>query len=308
MVGIAAASSVVNQVNLEKSLPRFARWQVPVCVADQVRSSHRTFAGPDVQRAGALNSFARDPLIGTIWCARGGYGSTRLLPLLDAWDTAGALKRDPKLLIGFSDVTGLHLYLHKKIGLPTLHAPMPGTPGFSKLTPRVDRLLREFLAGKIKLGKNSYTSEWTTSKKQLLLPPTRAVEGTILGGNLSLIATMVGTPWQPDLSGCFLFLEDCAEQPYRVDRMLTQLHNAGMLDGLNGVLLGDFEADVVYKEKIEKTYWKEIFRERFEPLGIPVLTGLPVGHGKKNDPLPLGVRAAITKSGKLLLLEQPVSA
>ncbi len=307
-VGICAASSVVNPVNLEKSLPRFARWALPVCVADQVHSTFRTFAGPDVQRAGALNNFARDPLIGTIWCARGGYGSTRLLPLLDEWNTAGALKKDPKLLIGFSDVTGLHLYFHKKLGLPTLHAPMPGSPAFAKLTPRVHKLLLQFLAGEVKLGKNSYTSDWVRNKKQVLLPPERDVEGVIIGGNLSLLATLVGTPWQPDLSGCFLFLEDCAEQPYRVDRMLTQLHNAGMLKNLRGVLLGDFEADVVYKEKIEKTYWTEIFRERFEPLGIPVLSGLPVGHGKKNDPLPLGVRAAITKQGKLLLLEQPVRA
>ncbi len=305
MVGIAAASSVVNVSNLEKGLPRFARWGVPVCVADQVRSQFRTFAGDDLVRAGALNNFARDPLIGTIWCARGGYGSTRLLPLLDKWKTAEALKKDPKLLIGFSDVTGLHLYLHKKIGLPTLHAPMPGTPGFVKLAPRVDKILRETLAGKLKLGRSSYTAAWNAKK---LLAPKRDHEGVILGGNLTLLVNMIGTPWQPDLKGALLFLEDCAEQPYRVDRMLTQLHNAGMLSGLRGVLLGDFEADVIYKEKVEKTYWKEIFRERFEPLGIPVLTNLPVGHGKKNDPLPLGVKAVITKQGKLLLLEQPISA
>jgi len=303
MVGIAAASSAVNSENLEKSLPRFARWKLTVAVADQVRTRHRTFAGPDEQRAGALNTFARDPMIGTIWCARGGYGSTRLLPFLDDWRTSDALHRDPKLLIGYSDVTGLHLYFYKKLGLPSLHAPMPGTQSFRKLAPRVNKLLHEFMAGKIKLGNKSYTSEW---KNRTLIPSKRDVEGVILGGNLTLLVNMIGTPWQPDLSGCFLFLEDCAEEPYRVDRMLTHLHNAGMLKNLRGVLLGDFEADVVYKEKIERTYWKEIFLERFAPLGIPVLTDMPVGHGKKNDPLPLGVRAAITKKGKLLLLEQPV--
>jgi muramoyltetrapeptide carboxypeptidase len=305
MMGIAAASSVVNVTNLEKSVGRFARWGVPVCVADQVRSTFRTFAGTDDLRAGALNNFARDPLIGTIWCARGGYGSTRLLPLLDKWKTAEALRKDPKLLIGFSDVTGLHLYFYKKLGLPTLHAPMPGTPSFAKLKPRVDKLLRETLAGKLKLGKKSYTSDW---KSKALISQKRDHEGVIVGGNLTLLVNMIGTPWQPDLKDTFLFLEDCAEQPYRVDRMLTQLHNAGMLKGLRGVLLGDFEADVVYKEPVEKTYWKEIFLERFEPLGIPVLENLPVGHGKHNDPLPLGVKAVITKNGKLLLLEQPVRA
>lgn len=305
IVGVVAASSVVNPENLVLSLPRFARWGIPVAIADQVRSAHRTFAGTDEMRAGALHNFIRNPQIGTIWCARGGYGSTRLLPLLDQWKSAEALRRNPKLLIGYSDVTGLQLYFYKKIGLPTLHAPMPGTPSFGKLTPRVDRLLKEFLEGKVKLGRNSYTAQWSN---KTLIPAKRDVEGVILGGNLTLLVNLIGTPWQPDLSGAFLFLEDCAEQPYRVDRMLTQLQNAGMLKNLRGVLLGDFEADVVYKEKIEKTYWKPIFEERFGPLNIPVLTHLPVGHGKRNDPLPLGVRAAITKKGKLLLLEQPVKA
>jgi muramoyltetrapeptide carboxypeptidase len=119
---------------------------------------------------------------------------------------------------------------------------------------------------------------------------------------------MVGTPWQPDLRGKILFLEDCAERPYQVDRMLTLLSNAGMLKGLAGVLLGDFNTDVVYKERGERGYWRDVFLERFEPLGIPVLERLPVGHGKQNEPLPLGVRFAITRQGKLHLLDQPVNA
>ena len=119
---------------------------------------------------------------------------------------------------------------------------------------------------------------------------------------------LIGTPWQPDLRGAILFLEDCAERPYQVDRMLTHLANAGMLKGLRGVLLGDFETDVVYKEKGERKYWKELFLERFAPLKVPVLEKLPVGHGRENEPLPLGVKAAISKTGRLLLLEQPIEA
>jgi muramoyltetrapeptide carboxypeptidase len=302
-IGIAAASSVVNQNNLEKSLERFARWGVPVAVADQVRLQKRYLAGPDEERAAALDSFARDKTVGTIWCARGGYGSTRLLPLLDKLGTAAALARNPKLLIGYSDVTGLHLYFHKKTGLPSLHAAMPGTPRFATLPPRLDKLLRRTLAGELELGKKSHTAEWNPRR---LCGPSRAAEGVLLGGNLSLLVNLVGTPWQPDLRGKILFLEDCAERPYQVDRMLTLLSNAGMLKGLAGVLLGDFETDVLYKEKGERRYWREVFTERFEPLKIPVLQNIPVGHGKKNEPLPLGVRFAITKTGKLWLLEQPV--
>lgn len=110
------------------------------------------------------------------------------------------------------------------------------------------------------------------------------------------------------VKGKILFLEDCAERPYQVDRMLTLLSNAGMLKGLAGVLLGDFETDVIYKEKSERRYWRELFMERFAPLDVPVLANIPVGHGKKNEPLALGVRAAITKQGKLWMLGQPVKA
>ncbi|MGZ3653025.1 MAG: S66 peptidase family protein [Bdellovibrionota bacterium] len=305
MIGIAAASSVVNQKNLPASIQRFARWGVPVAVADQVRMAKRYMAGPDEARASALHAFARDPLVGTIWCARGGYGTTRLFPLLEKMGTAKALAKNPKLLIGYSDVTGLHLYFYQKLGLPSLHAVMPGTARFATLPSRVDKLLRATLAGELELGKKSHTASWAAKK---LIAPRRDSEGVILGGNLTLLVNMVGTPWQPDLNGKILFLEDCAERPYKVDRMLTLLANAGMLKGLRGVLLGDFETDVVYEEKTERKYWREIFLERFEPLGIPVLENLPVGHGAKNEPLPLGVRAVITKSGKLLLLEQPVTA
>jgi muramoyltetrapeptide carboxypeptidase len=303
-IGIAAASSAVNQKNLEHSLERFARWGVPVAVADQVRLQQRYLAGPDLARASALDAFARDPLVGTLWCARGGYGATRLLPLLDQLGTARVLAKTPTLLIGYSDVTALHLYFYGKTGLPSLHAMMPGTPRFATMPPRLDKLLRRTLAGELGLGKNSHTADWNPSR---LCGPTRAAEGVILGGNLSLLVNLVGTPWQPNLEGKILFLEDCAERPYRVDRMLTLLANAGLLKNLQGVLLGDFKADVIYDEKGEQRYWKELFLERFAPLGIPVLENIPVGHGAKNEPLPLGVRAAITKQGKLWLLEQPVT-
>lgn len=304
VIGIAAASSVVNQKNLQHSLDRFARWGVPVAVAEQVRMTKRYLAGPDEARAAALDVFARDPLVGTVWCARGGYGATRLLPLLDAAGTARAWARNPKLLIGYSDVTALHLYLYHHLKIPSLHAMMPGTPRFATMSPRMDRRLRATLAGKLDVGQESHTSAW---RPRRLCGPSRASEGVLLGGNLSLVASLAGTPWLRDLRGKILFLEDCGERPYRVDRMLQQLSSAGLLKGLAGVILGDFFADVEYQEKGEKRYWREMFLEHLEPLGVPVLERLPVGHGRDNEPLPLGVRYAITKQGKILLLEQPVT-
>lgn len=299
-VGIAASSTLIDAKIFAAGLERFARWQLPVCFDERIHERFRSFAGNDENRAASLLSLLRERNIGTIWCARGGYGATRILSRLDKAGAPNLLRRDPKLLVGFSDVTALHLYFYKAAGLPSLHAPMPATPSWQKLPARVDRILQQTLTGSLPIGRKSHSKDWNTK----FLGRNRKAEGVILGGNLSLIVNLIGTPWQPDLRGALLFLEDCAEAPYRVDRMLAHLENAGMLKEIRGVLLGDFEADVVYREPGEKKYWKEIFRERFSR--VPVLMNLPVGHGKKNEPLPLGVKAAIGSDGKLTLLERPV--
>lgn len=299
-IGIAAASSMIERPLLYQALPQFAKWGISTRVDDDIYSQLRSFAGTDERRAAALLRLAQDPMIGTIWCARGGYGAARILSLLDKAGLPKMLRRSPKLLLGFSDVTALHFYFNA-LGLPSVHAPMPATPSWARITPKTKRILRATLAGELELGRKAHTAAWNLKP---LHKAKGGTEGILRGGNLSLLASLVGTPWQPDLTGCLLVLEDCGERPYRVDRMLTQIYSAGMLKGVRGVLLGDFEADVQYKMEFEKKYWKDIFTERFE--GIPLYTGLPIGHGLKNEPLPLGVRAAIDNSGKLLLLEQPV--
>jgi muramoyltetrapeptide carboxypeptidase len=299
-IGIAAPSTLVNPELLESALPRFAHWNYPVRLDDSVTEQCRYFAGTDESRSLSLLRLLKDPAVGTIWCARGGYGATRLLSRLDRLGAAAAMAKDPKLLMGYSDVTALHLYFYHHNRLPSVHCQMPATPKWLTMSGSSERVLRAILQGRMPTGGKSHTAAWKLKRLQA-----GTAEGVILGGNLTLLVNLIGTPWQPKLQGSLLFLEDCGEAPYRVDRMLTQLENAGMLKGLSGVLLGDFEADVIYREASERKYWREIFLERFSGRGIPVLAGLPVGHGKKNEPLPLGVKAAI-KGGRLLLLEQPV--
>lgn len=299
-IGIAAPSSLLNPELLEKGAERLASWGYAVRTDDSLLAKHRYLAGTDAARAQALMRIIKDPSVGTIWCARGGYGATRLLALLDKMGAPEALRKTPKLLLGFSDATALHFYV-QRLGLASVHSPMPATASWQKLKPATERLLKLTLKGQLPIGAGSHTALWRTNAIE-----TGASEGLLTGGNLTLLANLIGTPWQPNLRGKILFLEDCGERPYRVDRMLTQLENAGLLKGLAGVLLGDFEADVEYKERAERKYMKEVFAERFSGRGYPVLTGLPVGHGKENEPLPLGVRARISKDGKLWLLEQPV--
>ena len=178
MIGITATSSVVNQINLQRSVEQLSNWNLTVAIADQVRLKKRYLAGPDKARASALDAFARDPLVGTIWCARGGYGATRILPFLEEMKTAEALRKNPKLLIGYSDVTALHLYFYSKLGIPSLHAVMPGTPRFANLSSRLSKLLRSTLAGELALGKKSYTTDWTP---QHFLGPRKEAEGIKIG-------------------------------------------------------------------------------------------------------------------------------
>jgi muramoyltetrapeptide carboxypeptidase len=299
-IGIAAVSSFFDKKRLERGLKRFSQWGYPVHVDDRIHERHRGLAGSDASRAAVLLSLLRDKNIGTVWCARGGFGATRLLKMLDEAGAPGLLKRDPKLLFGYSDVTALHLYWHKRAGLPSFHSPMPAGTAWQKLPSRVDKQLQLALRGELPIGRESYTHAWNTK----VLQGGKNVAGVLLGGNLTLLMNLIGTPWMPDLRGKILFLEDIAEAPYRVDRMLTHLENAGALAGLKAVLLGDFDADVVFETPAERKYTKEIFRERFKK--IPVIYNLPVGHGEKNEVLPLGVRVGVSSSGRITLLEQPV--
>lgn len=301
-IGIVAASTAIDKKLLLEGLHHYAHWGIPALIDDRVYHVHESFAGTDQTRAKLILSLLKNPHIGTLWCARGGYGATRILGILDKLNAAKAMRKDPKLLLGFSDATALHFYFYQKCGIASVHAPMPASNNWKKMSAATSRSLREILNGNMPVGKKSHSALWNTKN----IGPRKNAEGILLGGNLTLLMNLIGTPWQPDLKGKILFLEDCAEPPYRVDRMLQHLENAGMLKGLRGVVLGDFEADVVYRHANEKKLWKGVFG-RFADLGIPTISNLPVGHSVKNEPLPLGVKAAI-QNGKLLILEQPVKS
>lgn len=302
-IGITASSFPVNPKNLNAGIKNLTDLGFPVQVDDLAFGRKGLFSASDDNRAKSLHRLAKDPSIDAIFCARGGYGVTRILPLLDRLGTAVALRKNPKILFGFSDATALHFYVHQKTALPSVHSPMPGTALWQKQWSRTKKILLPLLAGKMGIEKKSHTLEWKTKS---LLPARNELEGVVVGGNLTLLVQLIGTPWQPDLRGKILFLEDCGERPYRVDRMLVHLRNSGMLDGVKAVLLGDFMADVVYSEAGEKKFWKSVLTETFEELNIPVVGGLPVGHGARNELLPLGVRYLLGKNGKLQILDQVI--
>ena len=233
------------------------------------------FAATDAQRAADLNDAFADPSIDGVWCVRGGYGAHRLQPLLDA----ETIRRNPKWFGGYSDITALHLFLNQVCGLETYHCTMPSTE------PDPDEYTLSYLK-KALFGGLSGELTYPASGKPAILVPGIA-EGTLCGGNLSLIVTSIGTPWEIDTKGKILFLEDVGEKTYRIDSMLTQLRNAGKLDDCAGILLGAW-TDCPPEIPERTLTLEEIFHQLIVPTGKPTLMGIPCGHCAVTAALPMG--------------------
>lgn len=244
-------------------------------------------AGSDDLRLKDLHAAFADPAVAAVLCLRGGYGSGRLLDRIDA----GLLRQHDKPFVGYSDITALHA-LRVRQGLVGLHAPMPGSD-----------LVKPERAGDAQALFGCLRGGWragTTLAPELAaggLCSAGVAEGRLMGGNLSLVAALVGTAFAWPPAGAILFLEDVGEPPYRIDRLLTQLRLAGVLDALAGVLLGSFTEDE------DPT---PVLSDHLLPLGKPLLAGWPAGHGTPNLPLPLGARVRLDATAGTLTLLQDV--
>jgi muramoyltetrapeptide carboxypeptidase len=240
-------------------------------------------AGPDDARASDLNALIADPGLRGIWFARGGYGSARLLDRI-RWSS---LARAPKTLIGYSDVTALFAAALERTPCPCLYGPV--------VTELADGEAYHPSSLKRALGGHPVTLRFP--KRQVLRPGRAA--GRILGGNLAVLTRLLGTRYAPRMRGSILFIEDVGEPVYRLDRMLTHLRMSGALAAVAGVVVGSF-APVSRRSFLEDRPVTDLLLESFEPLGVPVVTGLPVGHLRNKRTLPLGVRARLdTADGKL---------
>lgn len=269
-----------------------------------VRARHGYLAGSDRERAEDLAAaIAGDAA--AIWAIRGGYGTLRTLEHLDL----APLLRRPRAFIGFSDNTALHLAL-RRLGLVSYHGPHAGHPRFPDATAAAFRavLMETAAAGTLPRG------------AEVDAPPVALVSGTaegpLVGGNLALLAATCGTPYQADTDGSILFIEDVDEPLYRVDRMITQLRLAGLLDGVAGIALGEFTSmpDPVLRAQAggqgagNQGCLEDVLHDLLSPLGVPVVLGLPFGHGRENWTLPLGIRARMDADrGTVELLETAVS-
>ncbi len=245
-------------------------------------------AGDDERRAREFMELVGDPDVAAILCARGGYGCDRIIGRLDA----EAVRAAAKPLVGFSDVSALLLWQRRKAGLMGFHGPMLDRGG-DVAAAALDALVAQ-LTGTVQLplvlrGKGRGGG---------------AGRGRLTGGSLTLVTASLGTPWEIDTRGAILLLEDTAEPPYRIDRMLQQLCAAGKLEHAVGIGIGDVSSclDSRYGTSVEA-----VIEEVLQPLRLPLVTGLPFGHVRANATWPLGGRASIDgSSGEVRILEQGV--
>ncbi|MCC7301813.1 MAG: LD-carboxypeptidase [Bacteroidia bacterium] len=247
------------------------------------------FAGNDAERSKDLMDAFANPGVRGIFCAKGGWGSARLLPLLDL----EVIRKNPKVLIGFSDITFLLNAITEKCGMVTFHGPV-GNSAWNTFS--VASFRRCVLERKEQIV--SFNGDTRILKNG-------TAEGVLWGGNLSVLCSMLGTPWMPDLSGAILLLEETTEEPYRIDRMLTHLDQAGIFARVNGIVFG--KCTKCLAEEPDKAYTtEEVFQMHFSGLSIPVVSGLPFGHTVDKLTLPIGCKASLsTETGNFLLSTTP---
>jgi muramoyltetrapeptide carboxypeptidase len=239
-----------------------------------------------------------DPAVHAIVCARGGYGSQRILELLDY----ELIARRPKILIGYSDITALLLAIHARSGLVVFHGPMVACELAG------DWLSRERAHSWRLLVDPDARTVYRARAPWILGPRGGVRRGRLLGGCLSLLTTLSGTPFQPDTRGALLFFEEVGEDPYRVDRALQHLRHAGWFDGVAAVLVGRM-ADCVPRDQEPSLSLEEVFAGVFGPLGVPVIAGYGFGHQGENPIIPIGCQAEVDlASGLLRICEAAVRA
>ena len=286
-LGITAPASPVDPESLEAGVAWLRAQGFGVKLDPGIREQRGYLAGEDARRAAGLMALLEDRDVDAVVCARGGYGCQRILSYLDA----ARVHEARKPLVGYSDVTVLHLWMLRQAGLTSFHGPMLEHGGWTAAETEAMRAALEGTAGELYfLGQGRGGGR---------------AEGRLVGGSLKLVATSLGTPFEIDTDGAILLLEDVAEKPYAIDRMLQQLIAAGKLARAAGVAFGQLTGCV--DPKREKPTAEEVVLEVLAPLGLPLVAGLPFGHGRPNLPWPVGARGAIDgERGELVVLEPGV--
>jgi muramoyltetrapeptide carboxypeptidase len=290
-IAVVATSGKVEDEKLQAGVAALRQAGFAVETAENILARKAYLAGEAKNRAAAVQAFFERTDIAAIFAARGGFGSIQMLPYLDA----EKIRRHPKIFVGYSDLSITINWLVQRCGMVAFHGPMVAM----ELARGMSGRNAEFFWGTLRGEKQAWDIEVTEAISS------GVGEGESCGGCLSTIVTTIGTRYEVDTAGKILLLEDVAEKPYRIERMLTHMKMAGKLDRLAGLVFGSF----AYCEGDGEREVGDIIREMFRDAPYPVATGLPVGHGEDNLIVPLGVRMRLDGgAGRLSLIEPPVKA
>lgn len=295
---IAPAGAADNQEHINKACDKVRGLGFEPVPSHNILRRYGYLAGTDQQRADDLNAAFQDDAIKGIFCLRGGYGTTRMLHLLDYEN----IRKNPKVVIGFSDITGIHCAIAKHAKVHTFHGPC------------AESSWNEFQQKSLPvLTQNKAYGECLVQDEDVRATVHHGTaEGRIICGNLTLFSCIMGTPDMPDTRGSILVLEDVGEAPYRVDRMLTQLLNAGVIQECAGIVLGNFSLpkpnpDDIPPEPTHTFTMDEVIADRMAGAGVPCFKGFAFGHVAQQQILPIGVRAQMDANAcTLSLLESAV--
>ncbi len=272
--------------------------------APNMLSRYGYLAGTDRERASHLTAMYADRAVKAIFAVRGGWGSARLLPHLD-W---GVIRANPKLLVGFSDITALHLALAARTDCPTIHGPNAASAWSRFSWDSFRRLAFEAETPTWSIPPGTEDRLAQQNGRVRTFRPGRA-SGPLIGGNLTVLASLVGTPYLPSFEGAILFLEDTGEAQYRIDRMLMQLSLAGILGRVAGVVFGQCTDCVAQNfSSINGFTLSEVLAQHLTPLGVPAFQGALFGHVPDQFSMPVGIRAEIDATAGTIRMLEPVVA
>ncbi len=302
-IGVIAPSSGVSGQTFDEALQNLEDLGFKTKVGKYARGGRGFLSGTDNERLHDLHWAFKTREIKAVWCMRGGYGASRLLPKIDY----KLIKKNPKILVGFSDITALHIAIFRKTGLVTFHGPV-GTSNFTDYTKTqlLNTLMRPTKRYEVKLPDVPEGGNPELYKTRVITPG--KCTGRLIGGNLSLLSAMTGTPYGlRKVKGKILFIEDVSEAPYRIDRMLTQMRQSINMRVLAGIAIGVFTRYESEPGQPSQSLM-EVLSERLGGLGIPVIYGLSFGHIRNQITIPIGVKAELdTHKSTITLLETGVS-
>ncbi|HEX2476126.1 MAG TPA: LD-carboxypeptidase [Lacipirellulaceae bacterium] len=306
-ISVVVPAGPVNRERIDRALERLRGRGFRTKLYGDIYRSQGYLAGDDETRAEELMAAFRDPETTGIWCARGGYGVARLLHRIDF----DLIRRHPKVVLGFSDITALHIAIHQRTDLVTYHGPnlQDGFGGENEMLPANEAALwQAILADNQSNAALGYAYDLAAIENiELRTLSGGASRGRMIGGNLAVLAGLMGTPFEVDTAGRILFLEDVGERLYRIDRYLSQLRLAGKLQAAAGVLLGSFSFNDDEPSESEAAVGA-LLEDYFSRLDVPVLAGFPAGHAKYNMTLPIGALVEIDANKKQVrVCEQTVA-